>query len=91
MDTDQFLAAMVARSKEGQVQFVTSPMRAWIMLSTMQLALRHPEFPASVRPVAEGIARNMQLAIAPKGSPLWQLAEQGWDAAFDHQVLAGHR
>jgi hypothetical protein len=56
--------------------------QAWCLLSSIQLACRHPKFTGPTRQVAEQIGRLLQDAVAPSGA-LAQLAEAGWNPDFD--------
>ena len=75
-DFEQHLAT--APPVEGLIQ----PGRAWLVMAALQLALRHPEFPDSMRGPVEAFARQLQ-AIVSVTPTLTALAEQGWHAEYD--------
>ncbi len=61
------------------VDLVIKTPDAWILLSFLQLALRHPE--AAVMDSAKTchrMARRVQEIIAPPGSAMHEIAELGW-------------
>lgn len=58
------------------------PLEAWIILSHLQLALRHPENVGESARVARRIAEQLQAFVAPSGA-LREVARRGWDAAYD--------
>lgn len=56
---------------------------AWVILSQMQLALRHPGNIGPASKAAYQLARTLQSLIAPQGTALGRLAERGWHEVFD--------
>jgi len=58
------------------------PMDCWIILSQLQLALRHPENTGLTAIRARSLALQFQEIIANKGA-LKQMAELGWISEFD--------
>jgi len=58
------------------------PVDAWILLSQLQLALRHPKNTGPSSEAAKQIARRLQSIVAPHGA-LAAVAERGWDASYD--------
>lgn len=64
------------------VPILISPLDIWIILSQMQLALRHPENKGASSKMARDIARQLQEIVAPEGA-LKQVAEMGWQEEFD--------
>lgn len=57
--------------------FTMTLLLAWELLATIQLALRHPEYPRHIRAHTEPFARDLQshLALTPA---LWRVIENGW-------------
>ncbi len=58
------------------------PVDAWILLSQLQLALRHPENTGPTAEAASSIARRLQSIVAPHGA-LAAVAERGWNPDYD--------
>lgn len=57
-----------------------SKLSAWVLLSQLQLALRHPENVGPTSEIARTIAMNVQEALLPDPeSALARLAESGWE------------
>lgn len=56
--------------------------QAWSLLSTIQLACRHPEFVGPTREMSEAIARQLEEGIAVTPA-LAIVARRGWDSRFD--------
>lgn len=67
---------------EEPITLVMSQPAAWMLMSALQLALRHPHFPAKIRPTVEVQARWLQGQCATTPA-LADVAEKGWDAEFD--------
>jgi predicted membrane-bound spermidine synthase len=65
-----------------RIQVELSPLTSWLLLSTIQLALRHPNFPETTRQYVEPFARELQQRVAPSGA-LAIVAERGWNPDFD--------
>lgn len=55
---------------------------AFHVLATLQLALRHPDFPTNTSEIVEDFARGLQqrLSLTPQ---LAAICERGWDQKFD--------
>jgi hypothetical protein len=62
-----------------------SPLDAWVLLSQIQLALRHPGNQGESARIARGIAKRLQCIVAPHGA-LAIIAERGWDSNYDVPV-----
>lgn len=58
------------------------PVDAWILLSQLQLALRHPQNTGPSAEAARQIARRLQSIVAPHGA-LAAVAERGWNPDYD--------
>lgn len=63
---------------------VISPLEAWIILSQLQLALRHSENTGESALKARAIARELQAFVAPGGA-LAIVARRGWDSRYDKE------
>lgn len=59
------------------LHLVISPVDAWILLSQLQLALRHPENQGPSAEIARKIARFLQESMQLTGT-LAEVAELGW-------------
>jgi hypothetical protein len=55
---------------------------AWILLSQIQLACRHPENTGPSRKMVEGLARRIQDVLAQTPA-LYAIAQRGWDPDYD--------
>jgi hypothetical protein len=74
---DELLALV---QEKPYVELMIRPQDAWIMLSFLQLALRHPEavqHDSSIH--ARRIAMRLQELIAPPGSIMEEIANRGWN------------
>ena len=60
----------------------------WFLLATLQLALRHPQFPATLSGVVRGIAEELQRGVATTPA-LAEVARRGWLAEYDEPSDAG--
>lgn len=58
------------------------PVDAWVLLSQLQLALRHTQNTGPSAEIARTFARRLQSLVAPHGA-LAIVAERGWDAGYD--------
>jgi hypothetical protein len=56
---------------------------AWCLLSTIQLACRHPRFSGPARDMVVEFAKSLQAQIAPPGTALGRLAAAGWRPECD--------
>lgn len=86
IDEGQFVQEMTALEQNGTpVQLCFSPTEAWVVMSLLQLSLRHPGIVGPTRVVAEAAARQIIQSLVDKGmSPgLLSLAEQGFDERYD--------
>lgn len=57
--------------------------QAWLMVSTLQMATRHPEISPQTKAQIESIARQFQAAIVELHPYVNELIEMGWDVQFD--------
>lgn len=61
------------------VQLMIRPAEAWVLLSFLQLALRHPDAASTPSAqLARRMARSLQKLVAPPGSVMEEIAERGW-------------
>jgi hypothetical protein len=64
------------------VPLTLAPLDAWILLTQLQLALRHPGNQGQAAARTRAIAAQLEAAVA-SAEPLRTLAAQGWDPAYD--------
>ncbi len=66
--------------QQGDERVILSltPVQAWVVMSNIQLAIRHPGNTGSTAQIAEDVARQIQRLIAPPGSAMGAVAEAGW-------------
>ncbi len=81
--TPDMLAALRAMATGMPVRVDINPLAGFALVATIQFALRHPQFPASVGATAEAFARELQQHIARRIPFAGDLMEAGWDAAQD--------
>jgi hypothetical protein len=51
---------------------------AWAIFSDLQLSLKHPENTGPTADMVRGLAIKLQKALAPEGTALHRVAENGW-------------
>jgi hypothetical protein len=68
--------------RRPEVTVKLSALEAWILMSQIQLALRHPENKGEPAKIVETIARTIQKEF-DVDPVLTELAEQGWHAEYD--------
>lgn len=56
---------------------------AFALLSTLQLALRHPHFVGPTSHLIHELARGLQAELSIIGPTVRLVCERGWDKAFD--------
>ena len=81
-------AALAAEVR--QIDLRLTPIQAWVLISQIQLACRHPANTGPARDIAEQIARKLISAVAPGGA-LAIVAEQGWNPRYDVPRTKGIR
>ncbi len=85
---DAFKAEFCAlASRKETIAVELTPLQMWALLSTVQLACRHPLFRGQTRQLVVEIGRVFQAQVAPSGA-LAEVAEKGWDAAYDQVPVA---
>jgi hypothetical protein len=79
----QFVAEFAALTDRTEVlSLQISPLDAWILLSQIQLALRHPQNTGPSAGRARRIASELQGLVATSGA-LAIVARRGWHKEFD--------
>jgi len=56
---------------------------AWLLISGLQLAIRHPELHGNTKDNLFSTARQFQIAIEAAHPESHELIDMGWNAAFD--------
>lgn len=64
---------------------------AWMLLSAVQLASRHPELPPLLRQRIEEVGRQFQAAIAARHPDTSIVLEAGWNPEFDQPTAGSKR
>ena len=67
----------------GPLILELDPMHAWVLLSAIQLALRHPLFDGPSAELAEDTGWTIQRLFADVSPELGELAALGFDPAYD--------
>lgn len=84
IDTAAFEAALrELEMLSGPVVIELTPAEAWIVLSQLQLALRHPQNTGPSAKIAREIAQRIQAVVA-RESVLAAVAEAGWQEVGGH-------
>lgn len=79
-EMDAIFQAMAAAPPIGtQIQ----PILAFYLVSTIQFALRHPDFPPNVRVEMELMARQLQATLGKGNSLIAEMLDLGWDIQYD--------
>lgn len=86
-----FVAAFTRLVSGPPVELVIRPGGAWVLLASMQLALRHPQYPPSLRAEAERLAQRLVELIAQLEPELRPYAEAGFDPSQDVPVEGSER
>lgn len=87
-DEQKYLAA-IADLQHGEITITLPALSAWLAISAIQLATRHPEFPANVRPYVVQVAQILIGELDPGEGALTELAMMGWDPANDVVMRRG--
>lgn len=80
----EFMREFRDLDKQPDVTIIVSRRDLWCVMSSVQLACRHPRFTGPTRKRAEKVARLFQTLIANKGA-LSIVAERGWDPDYDRE------
>lgn len=83
----RFNAELHALEERGPVTLEMHATTAWILLSHLQLALRHPANTGPLAMLGRDLARSLRDRLAPSGA-LREVFDRGWNPAFD--VEAGN-
>lgn len=83
MNDEQKYLAVIAGLQHREIDVTLPALSAWMAVSAIQLATRHPEFPASIRPYVVQAAQILICTLDPEGGPLSELAMMGWDPKND--------
>ena len=81
MNSDEILFKI--GHSEQIIELATSPARALILLSNLQLSLRHPSNDGESRAIARDIAANLENAICHHIPEARELIQKGWHPEFD--------
>lgn len=88
-DIAPLLAELARAELDGTAdpsQVMIGPYSAFVMISALQLAWRHPDLPDHMRDTIEATARQFQVLF---GEPLAGYIELGWDISQDVPATAG--
>lgn len=84
IEKERFLAAIGRLAQDPQpVRLELSKFDLWCLLSTVQLACRHPRFTGPSRDVVERIARRIGAALTANDADLRLCFAAGWEKSFD--------
>lgn len=82
----QSIAKTAFESISNDINFVISKYEAFCLVSSVQLACRHPQYKKrQLASVSETIAKTLQNTIAPQGI-LAAVLEAGWDESLDYSL-----
>lgn len=65
------------------IEFATTPARAYILISQIQLALRHPQNKGAAAEAARDLALNLTEAVCHFIPDARESLEQGWNPSCD--------
>jgi hypothetical protein len=77
----QLVAA--AMSNDTTLQINIQIKEAWMIVSAMQLASRHPDLSTNMKTAFEHIARQYQAAITAVHPEVHEVLEMGWNPDYD--------
>jgi hypothetical protein len=81
---EKFVAAVTRLFEDPQpLHLEMEKMTAWHILSTIQLACRHPEFKGATRDQVEHFARQLGEALTANDPDLRLLFNMGWEENLD--------
>jgi hypothetical protein len=68
---------------EQEVQLNMEAATAWIIMSQLQLALRHPQNVGPTTQIIRQVIDEIIGKVCPAGSALFELAQMGFDSKYD--------
>lgn len=83
MNDEQKYLAAIAALQDREIDVTLPALSAWMAVSAIQLATRHPEFPASILPYVVQVAQILVCTLDPEEGALTELAMMGWDPGHD--------
>ena len=81
-DEQKYLAA-IAALQHRDIDVTLPALSAFMAISAIQLATRHPGFPANMRQYVVQVAQILICTLDPEGGDLAKLVMMGWDPAND--------
>ena len=81
MNTDQMLRELA--ENQTMLEFATTPSRAYILASQLQLALRHPANRGNSAEITQEFVDHLIQAIATTNPEAAETLTQGWDTTYD--------
>jgi hypothetical protein len=69
--------------KDKRITIETTALSAWVFVSQVQLALRHPKNTGPSTKIARALAEKIIEQVAPPGTALREVAERGWNPNYD--------
>lgn len=78
-----FEAAFRRLAQRPEVELVIRPVDAWLLMATLQMALRHPAFPRELGEQVTRIATRLQTLVSELEPGLAAYAQAGWDPSQD--------
>ena len=79
------LTKWVSAGQNVRIDEWLHPLEAFQILGALQLAMRHPNFPAHHATTTRAFADGLVERIAPEEGPLRQLALRGFDPQYDQE------
>lgn len=79
----RFTAEFVDLSEKPPLPVVIDNVTLWYIVSSLQLALRHPDNTGTAARTVRDFIRQVQERIAPEGTALSVILARGFDPAFD--------
>ncbi len=83
-DEERFIEAMGRLQQDEQPIVVQmDKTTAFLLLSTIQLAMRHPAFSPLIKKRVLVVAQHLEAAVCGSDSALQEVAARGWEPAAD--------
>ena len=79
----ELIALFERMAKAEPMDLALNQLRAFYLVSTIQFALRHPHFPASIRREMERLGRRLTRALDTEQPGVAVFLDLGWDRSFD--------